>query len=70
MDEWPAPPGDTVVDDLLIAGGTAYAVSWPAQAQQPKPPPEDMPVDPAKWAALTREERRALVRHHRRVTRE
>lgn len=35
----------------------------------PKPPPDDMPVEPAKWAALTRAERRALIRHHRKVTR-
>jgi hypothetical protein len=33
----------------------------------PAPPPQDMPVDPAKWNALDRATRRALVRHHRKV---
>jgi hypothetical protein len=34
----------------------------------PAPPPADMPIDPDKWRALDRTTRRALLRHHRRVT--
>lgn len=35
--------------------------------QLPKPGPANL--DPEKWAALSRPERRALWRHHRKVTR-
>lgn len=36
----------------------------------PQPPPADMPVDPAKWAALSRKRRRELIRYHRKQVRE
>lgn len=34
----------------------------------PAPPPADMPVELAKWRALDRRTRRALLREHKRVT--
>lgn len=37
--------------------------------QPPAPPPADMSVDPVKWRNLDRKTRRALLRHHRKVTR-
>jgi hypothetical protein len=37
-----------------------------AEPTAPKPPPAGL--DPAKWATLSRAERRALLRHHRKVT--
>jgi hypothetical protein len=80
MRDVPAPcdPREDPIVDELLPDGAGVAGHWPAEhgtvtpvdkRQKPHPPPDDMLVDPAKWAALTRAERRALARHHRKVTR-
>lgn len=38
----------------------------PVKPIAPKPPPAGL--DPVKWALLSRAERRALLRHHRKAT--
>lgn len=50
-----------------VGGASSKAVETDAvKPIPPKAPPAGL--DPVKWATLSRPERRALARHHRKVT--
>ncbi len=61
--------------EMLVGGGTVLDSMTFDEARQsaghytpPAPPPADMCINPEKWRALDRKTRRALLRHHRKVT--
>jgi hypothetical protein len=56
----PAPTPESFYGENVVHG---------VRRDLPKPPPAELGFDPGKWGAMTRAERRAVLRHARKVTR-